>query len=278
MKKVLVTGATGLIGRETIDPLLKNDFSISCLDSKTYNLFDYDKVEKYIADNRPQYLLHLAWITGGDYLSNPLNNMYYEASKHLLRTFYKYGGKRAVYAGTCFEYEFADKKLSEDDELKPITLYAQKKVALYKYMKAFCESVEMSYAWGRIFYVYGSKEREGRLTRSIIDKLSNDQRVEIKHGQLIRDYMYNKDIGAAFVALLLSEVQGAVNICTGKGISLGDYAKQIAQYMGKEEFLEILEEETNQPLKIVGEHERLLYEVGYRQKWEYNQGIKEMLG
>ena len=277
MKKILVTGASGLIGKQTIAPLLREGFDIYCLDSKKYNLFDYDNIEKYILEIKPQYLLHFAWITSGDYLCNPLNEKYYEASVHLLRTFSRCGGKRVVYAGTCFEYEFSDKILSEEDELLPKTFYAQKKIELYKNMKKICESEKLSYAWGRIFYVYGANEREGRLTRLIIDGLSNDEYVDVKYGQLIRDYMYNKDIAEAFVALLLSDVEGAVNICTGKGITLADYARTIAKCMGKENLLRIYSEETNQPLSIIGNPNRLVLEVGYSPQWEYEQGIKEIL-
>ena len=73
--------------------------------------------------------------------------------------------------------------------------------------------------------------------------------------------MYSKDIAAAFVRLLLSDVQGAVNICTGKGIKLANFAMKIAEKLSKEPLLEIHEEETDQPLSIIGDNSRLRNEV-----------------
>ncbi len=253
-KKVVLTGSTGLIGKEAIEPLKRNGFQVYCLTSNNCNLFDYGAVSNFFEEIKPQFLLHFAWITGGDYLSNPINQDYVEASMNMLKAFSKNGGKRAVFAGTCFEYDFKDKPIKEDDKLNPITLYAKCKVKLNELASDFCKENNISFGWGRIFYVYGHNEKEGRLTQSIISKLQKNERVKIKYSQLIRDYMYSKDIANSFVELLKSDVKGPVNICTGKGISLGEYALEIAKKMHKSNLVEVLNEETEQSLQIVGDN------------------------
>lgn len=277
MEKVVLTGATGLIGKELIEPLKEFGFEVHCLTSKNCNLFDFNLVDNFFTEIKPQYLLHFAWITGGDYLSNPINNDYVEASMNMLKSFAKNGGKRAVFAGTCFEYEFKDSPLRETDVLNPKSLYAQCKVKLCKDAIHFCDDNNISFGWGRIFYVYGKNEKEGRLTQSIVSKLRNNEKVIVKFGQLNRDYMYTKDIAAAFVKFLKTDVEGCVNICTGKGITLGAYAKKIADKMGKQSLLDVREEPTEQPINIIGDNARLLNEVKFNCNFSYEKAMDDLI-
>lgn len=277
MKRIILTGSTGLIGKEAVVPLKNAGFEIFCITSKNCNLFNHDAVSKLFKQIRPEYLLHFAWITGGDYLSSPINNDFFNASMHMLNCFQQNGGRRAVFSGTCFEYGFSEKKLSETDPLNPQTLYAQTKAELNKKASAFCRITDIDFSWGRIFYVYGHNEKSGRLTESIISSLSNNQKVVINYAQLIRDYMYSKDIAAAFVKLLESDITGNINICTGKGISLGNYAKKIAQKMNRTDLLEIYEKKTSQPLAIIGDNSILEKNVRYRIQYDYDKALNNIL-
>lgn len=277
-KKVVLTGSTGLIGKESLEPFRKAGFQVYCLTSKNCNLFDYGAVDNFFRSIKPAYLLHFAWITGGDYLTNPVNHDYVNASMNMLKVFKKYGGNRAVFAGTCFEYAFKDEPIKENNLLDPKTLYAQCKVDLFNKATFFCQQNNIAFGWGRIFYVYGHNEKEGRLTQSIISKLQNNQPVVINYGQLCRDYMYSKDIAAAFVKFLESSVTGAVNICTGKEISLENFSVMIAEKMNKKEFLIIKKEKTSQPLIIKGDNSRLKKELGYIPKYSFENAVDEILG
>lgn len=276
-KKVILTGSTGLIGKEAIIPLQNSGYEVYCLTSKECNLFDYEKVSAFFNKIKPQYLLHFAWITGGDYLSNPINTQYVDASMNMLKAFAKNGGKTAVFSGTCFEYNFNNELLKEDSPLNPTTLYAKSKVLLNEKATEFCKENGILFSWGRIFYVYGHNEKEGRFVQSIISKLKNDEVVQINYGQLVRDYMYTKDIASAFVALLDSKVEGNVNICNGEGISLGDFATLIASNMGKTHLLDIKKLETTQPKTIIGDNTKLCTVIDNKIANDYNRNINQIL-
>ncbi len=118
-KKVLVTGATGLIGSQLAQPLRQKGFDVHALTVNDVNpnngfkwihanLFDTASISDIVKAIKPQYLLNLAWATTGDYLSSDLNYSFLTAGINLARAFAQNGGKRAVYAGTCFEYKFKD--------------------------------------------------------------------------------------------------------------------------------------------------------------------------
>lgn len=288
-KKVLVTGATGLIGKELIAPLKNAGFDIYAITIDETNpnngvhwlkgsLFDDSFIKQTMADIKPEYLLNMAWATTGDYLKSNINYNFLTAGINLIQQFAKNGGKRAVYAGTCFEYAFKDISLKEDDALDANkTTYTFCKNQLHQIVERFCESNDISFGYGRIFYVYGRGEDKTRLTGMIIDKLSNNEEIIIKSGLLVKDYMYAKDISGAFAKFLDSSVTGPVNICTGKGVSIRDYALEIARQSSQEDLLKFVDDCVGQPAFIVGDNIRLSQEVGYKLQYNLQTAIKEIL-
>ncbi|MGN1154176.1 MAG: NAD-dependent epimerase/dehydratase family protein [Candidatus Gastranaerophilaceae bacterium] len=287
-QKVLLTGVTGLVGKEVIEPLKQMGYQISALtidennpdNSVNWikcNLFDEESLKLAIEKVKPTHLLNFAWATTGNYLTSEINFEFVKSGLNLLKYFKQNGGKRAVFVGTCFEYEFKNEPLKETDTINPQTLYAKSKNALHELAEEYCRINDISFGYGRIFYVYGHGENEKRLTAHLIKTLSNNGEVIINNGDLVKDYMYTKDIAGAFAAFLNSDVKGSVNICTGKGISLRDYSTYIAKQLGKEEYLKINYEETNQPPIIVGDNTRLTKEVGYEIKYSFEKAIEEIL-
>lgn len=287
-KRVLVTGATGLIGKELIKPLLKAGFEIHALsidetmpDCGVHwvrcNLFDPRATEAVFKEVKPEYLLNFAWATTGDYLKSNTNFDFLTAGISLMKFFHLNGGRRAVYAGTCFEYDFKDEPLKEDDLVKPQTTYGKCKNLLREAAELYCANNGISFGWGRIFYVYGRNEHESRLTGALIKNLANNHEFEIKTGALIKDYIYSKDIAGAFVKFLDSNVGGIVNICTGKGVSVGDFASALANKMGKTQLLSVKNESAGQPPLIVGDNTRLTQEVGYEIRYTLDTALEEIL-
>ena len=288
MKKVILTGATGLIGQNIIEPLKKLDYEIYALtiDEKNpdfdinwinCNIFDEESLKSVFDKVKPTHLMNFAWITGGDYLSNPMNNDFVKAGMNMLKFFKEHDGKRAVFSGTCFEYDFITKPIKEDNPLKPTTLYAQCKNQLRENAQKYCAENNISFGWGRIFYVFGKNEKAGRLTSTIINNFKEGKEVTITCGSLIKDYMYTKDIAGAFAKFLDSSVEGCVNISTGKGISLEDFARKFATRLNAENLLIIKNELGNNPPFIVADNSRLLNEVGYKIQYNIDTAIDEIL-
>ena len=257
--------------------LKKEGFEVLALSSKTCNLFNKKEIDSVFNKFKPEYLLNFAWCTTGDYLNSELNYKFLEAGINMLGAFKQNSGRRAVFAGTCFEYKFKDTPLKENDELNPLTIYAKCKVELFKQATEYCIQNGISFGWGRIFYVYGENENEKRLTPYLINNLKNNKTTEIKCGQLIKDYMYTKDIAGAFVKFIETDVEGPVNICTGQGISLKDFGRAIASKLNKEEYLEIRHEKTTQPPIITGDNTKLKNCVQYNIKYSLSSALDEIL-
>ena len=288
-KRVLVTGGTGLIGKETIAPLLASGYEVHAvafddpapIPSVNWirgSLFDDDFICRTMSETKPTHLLNLAWATTGDYLTSSVNEKFLHAGEVLAEAFAGNGGRRAVYAGTCFEYAFKDSPISECDELDAGKYpYTQCKDRLRRSAAAIFAGASVSFGYGRVFFVYGRGESPTRLTGMVVDKLDKNERVVIKGGPLRRDYVYSKDVAGAFVSLLDSPVEGAVNICTGRTVSIRDYVMAIANAAGKPESVEFHDECDGLPAVVAGDPSRLLKEVGYVFQYDIGSAIREIL-
>lgn len=287
MKKVFLTGGTGLIGTQTIPFLQKAGFEIYALtldENKSENgikyvkgnLFDKIQIDNLLSEIMPEYMLHYAWLSTGLFNDNS-NFDFLTSSIDLLKSFAKYGGKRVVMAGTYAEYGYHNETLKETMPAEPINIYSQCKDFVHQIAEAYCQNNNISFGWGRIFSAFGKEKDPRRLTSDVINHLKNNQEVVIRSGSLVRDYIYTKDIAAAFVKFLESDVNGVVNICTGKDTSIHDYVMKIAQIMEKENLVVFNEQKSPQQVRVVGDPTRLNKEVGFTPKYSIEQALKEIL-
>lgn len=289
MKTILLTGATGLIGKETIIPLLNRGFKIFAVSSKEQNktdgitwikadLLDDLEINRLFEQVRPEYLLHFAWdTTPGSYLESDLNFKWLNSSLNMLKQFKLRGGKRVVFAGTCFEYEFKNEPLKETDKTSPVSTYAKCKNELRKLAIDYCRENELSFGWGRIFYVYGKGEHEKRLVPFVINSLKQNKEVVISVGDLIKDYMFTKDIARAFVQFLDSDVTGCVNICSAKPIKIKEIVSLIAEKLDKKNLIIFEPKDTTEPPIILGDNTRLKTEVGFEPEYTFDSGLDYIL-
>lgn len=286
-KKVFLTGGTGLIGTQTIPFLKQAGFEVYALtigdevsaDGVTYikgNLFDKQAMDKILEQIKPEYLLHYAWLSTGLFNDN-MNFDFLTSSVDLLKSFAKYGGKRAVMAGTYAEYGYHNEILKEDMPAEPINIYSQCKDFVRQIAQAYCKNSGISFGWGRIFSAFGKETDPRRLTSDVVNHLNANLEVVIRSGSLVRDYIYTKDIAAAFVAFLDSRVEGIVNICTGKETSIHDYVMKIAKIMGKENLVVFKEQPSPQQVRVVGDSTRLNKEVGFSPKYSIEEALREIV-
>jgi nucleoside-diphosphate-sugar epimerase len=97
------------------------------------DLHDERSVRRLVAEIQPSHLLHLAWYTEhGAFWNSDENLRWVSSSLNLLRAFNEAGGRRAVIASTCAEYEWLTPTLIEDETpRRPRTLYGASKGALH---------------------------------------------------------------------------------------------------------------------------------------------------
>lgn len=295
MKSLLLTGAAGFIGRHVVSELAGSDFAINALvlpsdpalppqDNLHFHevdLFDYARQEDVFRKVRPTHLLHLAWYTAhGKYWTSAENPRWVQCSLELARNFAKYGGKRAVFAGTCAEYDWSSPLLSEaSTPTVPATLYGSCKNALRQIIGAYAPQAGFGWAWGRIFLLYGPFEHPDRFVPSVIRAIIRSQAAKCTAGTQVRDYLHVEDVASAFVALLKSPVQGPVNIASGRPIAIREIATLIAGQLGRPELLKLgaLPARPDEPERLIADTQRLLEEVVWKPKHTIESGLEQVI-
>ncbi len=285
MNAVLVTGATGLVGRHATAALTARGFRVHGLARKgaehEVDLFDGEAVRACLETVRPSHLLHLAWITEpGRYWTAPENLEWQSASLDLVRAFHAAGGRRAVIAGSCAEYDWEtlpDAPIDEGFACRPASLYGSAKHALRVAIAAFARPRELSYAWGRIFYVYGGPEPEQRLVPSVARALLAGEEAKCGSGTGRRDFIEARDVGAAFAALIDSEIEGPCNVASGESHTIAEVAQTIAELVGRPELLRLggLADRPGEPATLVADIARLREEAGFALAVPLREGLAE---
>lgn len=293
MKRVLLTGATGFIGRRCQPLLLANGYEVHAVSSRLpqetcsdvywhqANLLDFSQVPMLIADVLPTHLLHFAWYAEpGKYWTALENFHWVQASLGLLQEFYSHGGGRVVMAGTCAEYDWKYGYCSERiTPLAPATLYGTCKHSLQTMLDVFSKETGLSSAWGRIFFLYGPHEHPARLISSVICALLQGQPARCSHGNQIRDFLHVEDVADAFVALLESDVMGPVNIASGEPVVLKDVVYKIADTLGKRDLVQLgaIPAQDNEPRVLIADFHRLSDEVGWQAKYDLDTGLEHTI-
>ena len=296
MKTILVTGGTGFIGHHSLPLLLEDgyDIHITVRDkSKIKNqnpyihyhecdLLNGSQQEQLFNSLKPSYLLHFAWnAIPGKFWSSPDNLQWVEKSLEILRNFIEFGGQRVVFAGTCAEYDWSYGYCTENiTPTNPQSLYGTCKNGLRQIFEQYCQQSGVSYAWGRIFWLYGINEYPERLVPSVINNLLNGQPAKCTHGQQFRDFMYVEDVSAAFVRLLDSEIKGVVNIGSGQPITIKEIVTEIATRLNSLNLLEFGEpnvSHTNEYPLVIANSQRLYKEVNFKSQFCFQRGLDKTI-
>ncbi len=288
MSRVLLTGATGFVGSQVLPVLAGEGHEVHAVARRrgpeqpgcTWHEADLLQGCELVREIQPEVLLHLAWYAEhGRFWSSPENVPWVERSLALLRAFAQAGGRRALLAGTCAEYDWSREVYPESAALAPATLYGAAKAGLHTVAAAYAAEMGISMAWARLFFLYGPGEAPGRFVPAIIRSLLRGEPAAITAGTQRRDFLHVADLGAALAAVAQSSVSGPVNVASGTGVSLLDIAEMIARRLDAEELLEVgaLPMREQDPQSLVADVSRLREEVGWHPAVELGAGLDQSI-
>ncbi len=241
MNVVLVTGATGFLGKALVPDLLKSGYQVICLSrdpERARGVAWFDQVSWISWDLMAPStqaipalpdgcgLIHLAW-QGLPNFAAPLHvEENYPASMRFIRSFVEGGGGQVLVAGTCLEYGMQEGPLAADTPTDPTIAYAIAKDTLHTEIRNLAQAKSFTLQWARLFYLFGP----GQSPNSLLPQLdraidAGDAAFPMSGGEQLRDFISVSDAAEQIRCLYQSKEAGAFNICSGSPTTVRDFVE-----------------------------------------------------
>jgi nucleoside-diphosphate-sugar epimerase len=286
-----VTGASGFVGRHVLPEMVGRGYVVHAAGHRRdvpdipgvswhrADLFDGAATELLIRTIAPTHLVHLAWCASpGDFWSSPANVTWVSATLTLLQQFIASGGRRFLLAGTCAEYDWRYGCCVEDlTPLAPTTLYGAAKHAMCVMARALAARHGVSWAWARLFFLFGPHEHPARLVPTVIRGLIDRELVACSQGTQLRDFLHVTDAAGALAAVLDSEFVGPVNIASGHPVAVRDVVAAIATRFDRPDLVSFGAMDTNEAPAVLASVQRLHQAVSWRPRFSLEQGLTDTI-
>lgn len=235
--RVLITGATGFVGRHVVKALQNHGHKLAlfvrnvdgALNLKNLDtviiqgdLGDLDAAKNSLRKFEPEVCIHLAWGGIPDFSAKKSKSNLDNSINFLNFIVKETDCRKVVISGSCFEYGKTKGACKESDNVQTTSFFAWAKQSIYNYASLLCEQSAIDLIWFRIFYVYGPGQRAGSLIPAIIYKFSKAECPDIMSPHNKNDFVYIDDVAKAFQIAATNKIpSGIYNL--GSGISISVY-------------------------------------------------------
>lgn len=283
MKKLILTGATGMIGSAIVREALKQNYDITCLVRKgssriknipqneyvhiiNCDICDYASLE---LKEKYDIFIHLAWNktagAGRDDVDIQLKNIQYTMDAVGLAK--KCGCSVFIGAGSQAEYGIQTVPLTSNLPVNPESGYGIAKYTAGKLSAMLCKQLGIRFNWMRILSVYGKNDGENTLISYCIRELKAGRSPELTKCEQIWDYLNCDDAARAFLAVAENGVDGKFYpLGSGKGRKLSEYIEDLRDLIAPDVSLGFGKKEyyPHQPMYLVADVEELEKDTGWK--------------
>lgn len=230
--KVLVTGANGYLGQGIVKCLIEYGAEVIAADIATghvdqravikeCNLFEVE--DPYSFFEKPDVVMHLAWRDG---FRHEADSHILDLPKHFLflKKMFEAKVERITVMGSMHEVGFYEGSIGENTPCRPMNLYGIGKNALRDIVEHFSDIYKIPYQWLRGFYIVSSDVEGSSIFSKIAQANQKGQETfPFTTGQNQYDFLDYKDFcEQVAVTVLQDEVDGIINICSGRPQKLSD--------------------------------------------------------
>lgn len=309
MKKYLITGFSGFVGKHFLKYLGKKNEKIEVLGlDMSEPSFDYmnfgkemnvrflkknlldDNLYEIIMSFQPDYILHLASYSSVAYSwKNPtesfLNNT--NIFLNIVTAVQKSGmSTRILSIGSSEEYGNVNESelpIKEECKMQPLSPYAVARYSQEHLSRVFAESYGLNIIMTRSFNHIGKGQDTRFVIPSFIRRILDIKNAGLEEGtietgdlNIVRDFTNVQDVVRAYDILLREGRVGEVyNVCSGQGVTLKDVIDEIAEICNIKVATRTNPDfiRPNDNKKIIGSYEKINIEYG----WKPEMGLKDTL-
>lgn len=312
MKKYLITGSSGFVswyllkylnkidagakvlGLDSQPNFYNNEFENINYSHEIVNLLNINTIKELISNFKPNFVIHLASYSSVAYSwGNPVasfannTNIFLNVLEVLRECRIKC---RILSVGSSEQYGNVDKSIisiSEKTPLNPLSPYAVARVAQELLSKIYVDSFGMDIVITRSFNHIGPGQKDSFVIPSFIKRIkdclqSNSKDITIKVGDLriIRDFTDVRDVVKAYILLLTKGKSGEIyNVCSGKGLSLGQILKILSQLLDVN-INTVIDDKYIRPNDnkvLIGSREKISSHIGWEPEYLIEESLNDML-
>ncbi len=304
MKKVLVTGAAGLIGSAVTCKLLEKKVQVIACDNfsigtwkeelsgiiwENVDIASEDAIKK-LSRHDIDAVIHCAAHPGGKSLIEPNESVRVNCTGSMqLFDWCAKTGIPVIYLSSSIVYGpggHTDKLICEDVPLEPATIYAACKVACENFLQVLQESKGLKWVILRLFSTYGAGHQPGMhqgIVNIMLTQLLKGDKVVVKGSlERVRDLVYVYDAAEAVVDSLFCEeaIGQVINVGTGVQTTIKDMIYALCDELGLDKGKVDISEEAStpgDPFFNVADISKLRKVVGFKPTYDLKAGISELV-
>lgn len=298
MKKIVVTGATSMIGVALIKECVLREMKVYAIVRPGSRKLGRLPMSEFIhivecdlerMDDLPEIIkekcdtfYHLGWGHTGlgrnDNLMYQVDNIAY--TLQAVHVAQKLGCNKFIGAGSQAEYGCVDSGvIGPDTETNPVQAYGIAKYAAGRLAMLECSRNSMVCIWVRIFSVYGEDDKETTMISSAIDKMLQGEATAFTAGEQIWDYLYCGDAGRAmFLIGEKAEKSKVYCLGSGEGRKLKEYIKIIGEVVKPKQDLGIgkVPYSSTTIMHLCADIRTLTEDTGFKPETGFKEGIEKV--
>lgn len=236
--KVVVTGASGYIGRHVVDALIKMHHEVIAVDminkvintDATFLSLDIFSDDIYNKLGRPDACIHMAWKDGFNHASDAHMGM---LSKHyaFIKNMIDGGVKYLSIMGTMHEIGYYEGCVDENTPTNPLSMYGIAKNALREASLLLADKSDTALMWLRAYYILGDDSNNNSIFTKIT-QMEHEGKASFPFvsGKNKYDFIHVDELAKQIAtASTQSEITGIINCCSGKPVSLADKVNEFIE-------------------------------------------------